>query len=285
MANPILTGDAAASLRGARVLLTGASGFIGGHLARQAVAGGVEVIALGRRPGPEGTRFLAADLADAAATEAAVRQVGPDLILHIASPGVAFGTADFTTILTALVIGGTALLRGAAELARVPHFLQAGTGLEYSPQDRPIREDDPIVPAASSYGAAKAAASALLGGFRGAVPITLVRPFNLYGAGDVAPRLGNALVDKALAGGAIDGEQLRDFLHVDDLGRLFWDLAAAPAQSDRFACLNAGSGQPQSLRAHIAAIAGVTAGAAPRRVPNAPTSTMLSGLEPMVIAA
>ena len=37
--------------------------------------------------------------------------------------------------------------------------------------------------------------------------------------------------------------------------------------------------------AHIAAIAGVTAGAAPRRVPNAPTSTMLSGLEPMVIAA
>ena len=146
----------------------------------------------------------------------------------------------------------------------MPHFLQAGTGLEYSPQDRPICEDDPIVPAASSYGAAKAAASALLGGFRGAVPITLLRPFNGYGAGDVAPRLGNALVDKARAGSAIDvspGEQLRDFLHVDDLGRLFWDLAAAPVQSDRFACLNAGSGQPQSLRAHIAAIADALAAA------------------------
>jgi 5-methyltetrahydrofolate--homocysteine methyltransferase len=37
--------------------------------------------------------------------------------------------------------------------------------------------------------------------------------------------------------------------------------------------------------AHIAAIAGVTEGAQPRRVPNAPTSTLLSGLEPMVIAA
>ncbi len=37
--------------------------------------------------------------------------------------------------------------------------------------------------------------------------------------------------------------------------------------------------------AHIAAIAGVTEGARPRRVPNAPTSTQLSGLEPMVIAA
>ncbi len=37
--------------------------------------------------------------------------------------------------------------------------------------------------------------------------------------------------------------------------------------------------------AHIAAIASVTEGARPRRVPNAPTSTQLSGLEPMVIAA
>jgi 5-methyltetrahydrofolate--homocysteine methyltransferase len=37
--------------------------------------------------------------------------------------------------------------------------------------------------------------------------------------------------------------------------------------------------------AHIAAIAEVAGGAAPRQVPAAPRDTMLSGLEPMVIAA
>jgi nucleoside-diphosphate-sugar epimerase len=256
--HPILTSTAAARLKGARVLLTGASGFIGGHVARQGVAAGVEIVALGRREGPAGTRFCPADLADGPVVEAAVRQVAPDLVIHLASPGVAHGTADFATILTTLVTGGAALLRGAAALAQVPHVVQAGSGLEYTSQERPLREDDPIVPSASGYGAAKAAASALLGGFRGAVPITLVRPFNVYGAGDAAPRIGNMIVDKALAGDPVDtspGEQLRDFLHIDDLGRLFWELAAGTVTNDRFVCVNAGSGQPRMLRDYISAIA------------------------------
>jgi len=256
--HPILTSAAAARLKGARVLLTGASGFVGGHVARQAITAGVEVIALGRREGPAGTRFCQADLADGPAVEAAVRQIAPDLLIHLASPGVAHGTADFATILNSLMTGGAALLRGTAALAQVPHFVQAGSGLEYTSQQRPLREDDPIVPSASSYGAAKAAASALLGGFQGAVPITLVRPFNVYGAGDSAPRIGNTIVDKALAGEPIEtspGEQLRDFLHVDDLGRLFWELAADPVTNDRFVCINAGSGQPRRLRDYIETIA------------------------------
>lgn len=252
---PIFTSVAARPLRDARVLLTGASGFIGQHVAQQGLAEGVQIFALGRCPGPDGCQFLLADLADRAAVAAAVVQVAPDVILHVASPGVAFGTATFAEILTTLLTGGEAMLDAAAALAKVPHFVQVGTGLEYTPQDRPIRESDPILPASSSYGAAKAAAAALLGGYLGQVPMTLVRPFNVYGAGDAAPRLGNLVIAKALAGERIDlspGEQLRDFLHIDDCASVLWHLAAAAP--DGLACYNTGSGQARPLRDYVDAI-------------------------------
>ena len=258
IATPILHSAAARPWRDARVLLTGASGFIGQHIAQQGVAEKAHLFALGRTPGPAGTTFVAADLRDGAAIEAAVREIAPDLILHLGSPGVAFGSADFTEILTTLVTGGSALLSAAAALASPPHFVQTGSGLEYAPQQRPISEIDPIIPASSSYGAAKAAAAALLGGFHGALPITLVRPFNVYGAGDVALRLGNAIITKAVAGETINvskGEQVRDFLHIDDFATLLWRLAAMPPAEKGFACFNAGSGKPRALREYIAVIA------------------------------
>ncbi len=279
---PILTSEAARPHRGARVLLTGASGFVGQHVARQGLAQGVKIFALGRSPGPEGCEFVPADLADRGKVEAAVAKIEPDLILHLASPGVAFGTASFTEILETLVTGGSALLDAAAALQRVPHFVQVGTGLEYTAQARPIRESDPILPASSSYGAAKAAAATLLGGYIGRLPMTLIRPFNIYGAGDSAARLGNIVIAKALAGEVIalsPGEQLRNFLHIDDCASLLWQLADAAPD---FACYNAGSGDARPLRDYVDAIAaalrecGITADLRYGAVPYRPGEPMIS---------
>lgn len=248
----------ALELAGKRVLMTGATGFIGRHFARQALAAGIEAIAIGRNPGPDGLAFRHADLNDATAIVKSVRVVAPDAIVHFASPGVAYGTANFDEVLHALVTGGEALLRAASELPSPPHFVQIGSGFEYAPQQRPIREDDPIVPSSTAYGAAKAAASALLGGYAGRLPITLVRPFNIHGAGDLSPRLGNWVIDRALAGDPIPvtaGEQVRDFLHVDDFCRLVWQLTADAPAGSRFRVLNAGSGEQRTVRSYIEALA------------------------------
>ena len=258
-AGNFLSIDTALPLRGARILVTGASGFIGNHLARQAIGAGLDLHVLARRPlDMPSTTIHLADLRDRSAVSAAIKSAQPDIVLNLASPGVAFGTADFQEMVSALVLGAEALLSACSELPGPVHVVHVGTGFEYSDCDRPLLENDPVIPSASRYGAAKAAASALVGGFRGILPITLLRPFNIYGAGDTAPRLAQFIVASARRGEPIKVspcEQVRDFLHVDDFCRLAW-LAAQrpPAANELFVC-NAGSGEPRPLRDYVEALA------------------------------
>jgi nucleoside-diphosphate-sugar epimerase len=256
---PFLSHDTAAALASARVLLTGASGFVGHHLARQAQAAGIELHLLGRNPVDlPGARFHHADLRDRDACHSVLRAVQPDIVINLASPGVAFGTANYQEMVATLALGAEALLSACAELGSVPHVVHIGSGFEYADSNRPLREADPIVPSATRYGAAKAAASAVVGGFRGMLPITLLRPFNIYGAGDKAPRLGQMLIAAGRAGEPLlvsPGEQVRDFLHVDDFGRLAWILAAARPDPTELPVFNVGSGQPRPLREYVEAIA------------------------------
>ena len=254
---PILSTDAASALAGARVLVTGGSGFVGRHVVQQGVAAGVEVHTLGRRAGPEGSVHHIADLADGERTRSIVREVAPDVLIKLASPGVAFGTATFLEMLRVLVLGAEALLSAACELGRPPKIIHVGTGFEYADQERPIVETDALVPSASRYGAAKAAASAAVGSFADALAITLLRPFNVYGAGDAAPRLGSYLIEKARARETLDvtaSAQVRDFLHVDDCSRCLWIAAAAQSPDPGLLTLNVGSGKPIPLRSYIEGI-------------------------------
>lgn len=253
----ILSADAAERWRGRRVLITGASGFLGGHVARQGLAAGVEVHALGRSPGPAGVVEHAVDLRDRAGVAAALGHARPAAVIHCAAPGVAYAIMALTDMVD-VAAGGTAnLYEACAALPEPPVIVHVGSGFEYARSDTPVTEDHPLIPSGSAYGAAKAAASAVAGGYADRLPIALVRPFHLYGAGEGARRLGPHLVARALTGAPVQvtaGEQLRDFLHVDDAARALW-LAASHLAQPGLTVLNLGSGEPIALRRYIEHVA------------------------------
>src|ERR671937_1523013 len=70
-----------------RILVTGASGFVGGVVCGELLARGHEVAALVRRPGsePPGTNAVPADLTDGASLRAAIEEARPDCVIHLAA--------------------------------------------------------------------------------------------------------------------------------------------------------------------------------------------------------
>ncbi len=240
------------------MLLTGASGFLGWHAALQGVAAGVEVHCLGRSPGPAGTRFHLTDLTNREAVAACVAEVAPEGVIHCAAPGVSYGSMSFAEMLEVAVGGSEALYAACAAQDTPPAVVHVGSGFEYAPSDLPVPEGWPIVPASSLYGAAKAASTAIAGGFADRLRIMLLRPFHIYGAGESERRLGPHIIARTKAGDRVEltaGEQRRDFLHVDDCARCLWTALAQAPQTAGLTTLNLGSGTAIPLRAFIEALA------------------------------
>lgn len=233
-----------------RVLVTGASGFIGAHALAPLIAAGHEVhaVSTGGAPRdalPEVTWHTANLLAD---PESVVAEVEPERLLHLAwyAEHGKFWTSPENV---RWVEASLALLRAFAA-AGGERAVLAGTCAEYdwTAGDGVFAEDAPLRPA-TLYGAAKrglhevAQALAAEAGFG----LAWGRVFFLYGPGEDERRLVGA-VASALARGQRAatgaGTQTRDFLHVADVGAAF----AALVDSGVDGPVNVASGEGRTLR-------------------------------------
>ncbi len=250
------------SWKGGKVLITGATGFIGRHLVARGAEIGALVITTSRSKATSGeARHVTIDLCDRARVLDMLREVAPVGILHAASAG-ASAKVGFAELMRTNVVGTENLLAAAFALPQPPAVVVAGSGYEYAPQSRDLTEDDPVRPV-TPYGISKAAAAFCAGVYATRMPITVLRIFNVYGPGEREPRLLPYVAARAKAGCAIeltDCAQVRDFVFVKDVAALFWRALERSPGDSRLRILNLGSGSPIPLKQFVTVLLGVLRG-------------------------
>ena len=195
------------SLNGRRILVTGASGFIGSHLARTLESRGATVTRVSRRTG--------VDAADADALDCAVANARPDSIFHLASSVTA--SHDLSLVLPTLRNNflSTVHVLLAAHRHNVRRVIQIGSLQE------PLESAGET--ANSPYAASKAAATAYARMFASlyGLSVTVARVFVVYGPcqQDLTKVLPHTIT-RVLAGGPVELSSARqpfDWIHVRDV--------------------------------------------------------------------
>lgn len=205
--------------RHVKVAVTGASGFIGGHLWRTLAASGSDVLVL-RRPDSQrefpGTRSATVDYRDAHALGALFRKERPDFVLHVAGSTKGVRYEDFRL---ANVMPTENLCRGlAAGHPTVERFVLVSSLAAYGPAtpDAPLQETSPKRPI-EHYGASKRDAEAVLE--EGAWPFSwsIIRPGGVYGPQETDYFNLFRLAQRRLNLFFGNRERLQSVVYVDDL--------------------------------------------------------------------
>jgi GDP-4-dehydro-6-deoxy-D-mannose reductase len=249
--------------RFATVLLTGGTGFVGRHLSsalatRLPDAKLVLLCRPGEKPQRRDVQYLTAELTDEGSVKAAVDDVRPDLVLHLAaqaSVGDAMGSAEETWRVN--FCGSMWLAAAMARVCPQATFLFVSSAEVYGANfsKRPVGEDTPLLPL-NPYARAKAAAEAMLADvLPQSAQLIVARSFNHTGAGQderfalpafaaQIARIETGEKEPLLSVGNLSAE--RDFLDVEDVVDAYLRLIEA-AELPRRATFNVASAQAHAM--------------------------------------
>jgi UDP-glucose 4-epimerase len=241
-----------------RVVVTGATGFVGANLARRLLQDGHEVHLL-VRPGYKPWRIEAirADarlhelcLEDASQVARIIGQIRPEWIFHLAAHGAYSSQTDLHQMLLTN-IQGTVNLVTACLKTGFEAFVNTGSSSEYGFKDHPATETELLEPN-SHYAVTKASATLFCRytAQREQAPLTTLRLYSVYGPYEEPARLMPALIVRGLRGEwppMVNPETARDYVHVDDVVEAHLLAAQHPSQ-EQGAIYNVGTGLQTTLR-------------------------------------
>ncbi|HPH97661.1 MAG TPA: NAD-dependent epimerase/dehydratase family protein [Anaerolineaceae bacterium] len=242
-----------------KIILTGASGFVGANLARRLLKEGHEVHLL-LRPGyaPWRIEDLRQDviihevnLTDQAALEGIIAPLRPEWVFHLAVYGAYSWQGDPYQMIQTNITGTMSLLL-ACQKTGFEAFVNTGSSSEYGFKDHAPAETEALEP--NSYYAASKAAATFFCRHTAQVQklhVPTLRLYSVYGPFENPGRLMPALVFQALQGRLpplANPDVARDYVYVDDVCGAYIQAASRTPQDDYGPVYNVGAGQQISLR-------------------------------------
>lgn len=235
--------------RGRRILVTGATGFIGRHLLEALGASGADVAVIVRDAGCAAStaRKYVGDVHDASFIKNVMQDWLPNVVFHAAGARArVLGRDAFTETLETNLFGSLNLLFAANEVPSLERVVVLGTAEEYGNNTAPFNEmmrESPISAYSFSKQCASHLAQLMYRSF--GLPVVVLRPSVVYGPAQCSDMFVPALIQSLLRGQAFDmtpGEQTRDFVFVEDLVDAL--LRAGYCKGIDGEIINVGSGEP-----------------------------------------
>ena len=234
-----------------RVLVTGASGFVGRHCVPLLAAKGYEVHALAHRrtarPNLAEVSWHEINLLEEGSCVELLSRVQPEYLLHLAwyaVPGKFWESPENIQWVRASLELFPAFSKNGGK-----RLVAAGTCAEYDWSGGECKEDlTPLLPS-TLYGTSKHAVERILRSWTRQTELSSAwgRIFSLYGPNEHPSRLVAYVVRTLLQGQPAlcsEGSQIRDFLHVEDVASALVALLESEIQGP----VNIGSGQPVAIR-------------------------------------
>jgi CDP-glucose 4,6-dehydratase len=258
---------------GRRVLVTGATGFLGAHVVDALLEVGAEVVIVARDaipPSPIARGWLDrvttvwGDVVDQALVERALGEYDVRSVLHLAAQSqVGVANRNPTSTFEANIRGTWSVLEAARRSPLVEQVVLASSDKAYGAQPSlPYTEDMPLL-AVNPYDVSKACADLIGQSYHATygLPVAITRCGNFFGPGDrnwerIIPGTARSVLRGERPVLRSDGTMVRDYLYVVDGARAYLALAEAMACRPELAgeAFNFSTGEPRSVLEVVALV-------------------------------
>lgn len=230
------------SIKGKKVLVTGADGFIASFVCEYLISEGARVVGLVRRnssgllknimSSSKKMKIVWGDTLDASIVDEVTKNA--DIIYHLSALShVGYSIKNPYETFYNNAISTLNVLEGARK-NDVKRFIHAGSSEQYGyPHTIPITEEHPLLPR-SPYAASKVAADRLVYSYyiSYGIPVVMARFFNIYGPRQgiekVIPKFILQVLNSVSPTIYGDGKQTRDFTYVTDVAKAYSLLGVVP---------------------------------------------------------